>query len=71
MAGSGRAGRAAGWRRGSHRGWGRAEGGVGGGEAGGQGADGGHGGRCCAAETVYGLRQLSGHLAERRSFTVS
>lgn len=63
VAGSGRAGRAAGRR--SHRGRCRAEGRVGGGEAGSQGADGGHGGRCCAAETGDGLRQLAGHLTER------
>lgn len=66
MAGSGWAGRAAGRRRRSHRGRCRAEGGVGGGEAGSQGADGGHGGHCCAAETGDGLRQLAGHLAERK-----
>ena len=65
VAGSGRAGRAAGRRRRSHRGWGGAEGGVGGAEAGGQGADRGHGGRRCAAETGHGLRQLTGHLAHR------
>lgn len=64
VAGSGRAGRAAGRRR-SHWGGGGAEGRVGGAEAGSQGADGGHGGCRCAAETGHGLRQLTGHLAGR------
>ena len=66
VAGSGWAGRAAGRR--SHWGGCRAEGRVGGGEAGGQGADGGHGGHCCA-ETGHGLRQLAGHLSERKRKT--
>lgn len=39
-----------------------------GGEAGSQGAHGGHGGHRCAAETGNGLRQLAGHLSERRKW---
>ena len=40
---------------------------MGGGEAGSQGADGGHSGHRCA-ETGHGLRQLVGHLSERKFY---
>lgn len=72
LTGSGRAGRAAGRRRRSHRGrCGRAEGLVGGGEAGGQRAGRGHGGHRCAAETGDSLRQLAGHLHQEKIRTMS